>query len=52
MIGLAKRAPNWGVQSRFRVIYVGRSVCLSCPKCVGGITWAMHMLKVIFCGKN
>ena len=32
-----KRAPHWGVQSRFRVIYicrsVCRSVCLSCLKC-------------------
>ena len=26
LIGRAKRAPHWGVQSRFRVIYVGMSV--------------------------
>ena len=40
VIGRAKRAPHWGVQSRFRVIYM--SVCLSCvvQKSVGGITWA------------
>ena len=30
IIGRAKRAPHWAVQSRFRVIYM--SVCLSCPK--------------------
>ena len=43
IIGRAKRAPHWGVQSRFRVIYiclsVGRYVCRG-PKSVGGITWA------------
>ena len=27
IIGRAKRAPHWGVQSRFRVIYM--SVCMS-----------------------
>ena len=35
IIGRAKRAPHWGVQSRFRVIYVvGMSyvVCLSYVK--------------------
>ena len=26
LIGRAKRAPHWGVQSRFRVIYICRSV--------------------------
>ena len=26
VIWQAKRAPHWGVQSRFRVIYVGMSV--------------------------
>ena len=31
VIGRAKRAPHWGVQSRFRVIYV-MSECLSCQK--------------------
>ena len=37
----AKRAPHWGVQSRFRVInmYVGMYVCRG-PKSVGGNTWA------------
>ena len=38
VIGRAKRAPHWGVQSRFRVIYVGMSVVVQ--KSVGGITWA------------
>ena len=46
VIGRAKRAPHWGVQSRFRVIYVYMyiiyvcmSVCLVCQiNCVGGIT--------------
>ena len=45
IIGRAKRAPYWGVQSRFRVIYVvGMSyvVCrmsVVCQiNCVGGIT--------------
>ena len=28
VFGQAKRAPHWGVQSRFRVIYIGMSVCL------------------------
>ena len=43
IIGRAKRAPHWGVQSRFRVIYiymyVGMYVCCG-PKSVGGNTWA------------
>ena len=44
IIGRAKRAPHWGVQSRFRVIYVvGMSVCRNMSvvcqiNCVGGIT--------------
>ena len=39
VIGRAKRAPHWGVQSRFRVIYICMSVCLVCQiNCVGGIT--------------
>ena len=43
IIGRAKRAPHWGVQSRFRVIYICiyicMSVCLVCQiNCVGGIT--------------
>ena len=29
VIGQAKRAPHWGVQSRFRVIYMCRSVGMS-----------------------
>ena len=39
IIGRAKRAPHWGVQSRFRVIYICRYVCRG-PKSVGGNTWA------------
>ena len=35
LIGLAKRAPHWGVQSRFCMICVCRG-----PKSVGGITWS------------
>ena len=35
-IGRAKRAPHWGVQSRFRVIYICMlSVCLSYVKSRG-----------------
>ena len=46
VIGRAKRAPHWGVQSRFRVIYilymyVGMYVCRG-PKSVGGNTWAQR----------
>ena len=40
-VGQAKRAPHWGVQSRFRVIYIYMCVCRG-PKSVGGITWAKH----------
>ena len=36
-IGRAKRAIHWGVQSRFRVIYIMYVHRKS--KCVGGITW-------------
>ena len=32
IIGRAKRAPHWGVQSKFRVIYICRYVCLSWSK--------------------
>ena len=28
LVGRAKRAPHWGVQSRFRVIYICRYVCM------------------------
>ena len=44
VIGRAKRAPYWIVQSRFRVInviYMCACVCRG-PKSVGGITWAQH----------
>ena len=27
LVGRAKRAPHWGVQSRFRVIYLSMCVC-------------------------
>ena len=51
IIGRAKRAPHWGVQSRFRVIYIYMlSVCcmsVVCQiNCLGGITWPTRMLKV------
>ena len=45
IIGRAKRAPHWGVQSRFRVIYICWYICVSvvCQiNCVGGITWIKH----------
>ena len=56
LIGRAKRAPHWGVQSRFRVIYIyiccRYVVCLMsvvCQiNCLGGITWPMRMLKVFW----
>ena len=45
LVGRAKRAPHWGVQSRFHVIYICRYVCryvcmsVVCQiNCVGGIT--------------
>ena len=40
VIGRAKQAPHWGVQSRFHVMYI-MCVCRG-PKRVGGITWAKH----------
>ena len=43
VIERAKRAPHWGVQTRFRVIYMCRYVC-RVQKCVGGITWPKHAL--------
>ena len=50
LIGRAKRAPHWGVQSRFRVIYIYRGMSVVCQiNCVGGITWPTRMLKVILC---
>ena len=44
IIGRAKRVPHWGVQSRFRVIYICRYVwSVVCQiNCVGGITWTKH----------
>ena len=39
IVGRAKQAAHWGVQSRFRVIYIYVCVCRG-PKSVGGITWA------------
>ena len=43
IIGRAERAPHWGVQSRFRVIYIYICACVCRgPKSVGGITWAKH----------
>ena len=44
VIGRAKRAPHWGVESRFCVIYM--CVCRG-PKCARRITWPnTRMLKV------
>ena len=42
IIGQVKRAPHWGVQSRFRVIYV--LVCMSTimQKCLGRIMLPKH----------
>ena len=44
IVGRAKRAPHWGVQSRFRVIYiyVGLYVYVCQINCVGEITWTKH----------
>ena len=39
IIGRAKRAPHWGVQSRFRVIYYICQYVCRVRKCVGGITY-------------
>ena len=53
-IGRAKRAPHWGVQSRFRVIYVvGMSVCRSMSvvcqiNCIGGITYGLRACSKSF----
>ena len=41
VIGRAKQAPHWGVQSRFRVIYICRYVC-RVPKYIGSIMWPKH----------
>ena len=39
LVGRVKRAPHWGVQSRFRVIYIYVHVSVVCQiNCVGGIT--------------
>ena len=46
LIGRAKRAPHWGVQSRFRVIYM--SVCMSV---VCQITWN-HVNLTRACSKS
>ena len=49
VIGQAKRAPHWGVQSRCRVIYiVGMSYVVCQIYCVGGSMWPTHMIKVFF----
>ena len=43
VIGRAKRAPHWGVQSRFRVIYIYVHVSVVCQiNCVSGITRIKH----------
>ena len=48
VIGRAKRAPHWGVQSRFRVIYIYMSVCMSV---VCQITWN-HVNQTRACSKS
>ena len=49
VIGREKRAPHWGVQSRFRMIYVSRyGISVLGQKCIGGGSkWPTRMLKVI-----
>ena len=46
LIGRAKRAPHWGVQSRFRVIYIYMCVCRVCQ-----ITWN-HVNQTRACSKS
>ena len=41
IIGRAKRAPLWGVQSIFRVIYICRYVCVSGEKTKTGDSYQM-----------
>ena len=52
--GLLVFAGNWASEASptlgcsieiSRDIYMYRSVCLSCPKCVGGITWPTRMVN-------
>ena len=55
VVGRAKRAPHWGVQSRFRVIYIYMlSVCrmsVVCQiNCVGGITYGPRACSKSFFG--
>ena len=53
VIGQAKLAPHWGVQSRFRMIYVVGMlyiVCLSYVKS-RGITWN-HVNQTRACSKS
>ena len=40
IIGRAKRAPHWGVQSRFRVIYI---MCVYVYDCL----WETHTKKMV-----
>ena len=49
VVGRAKRAPHWGVQSRFQMLSVCQSMSVVCQiNCVGGITWPTRMLKVFW----
>ena len=54
LIGRAKRAPHWGVQSRFRVIYVvgmSESMSVVCQiNCVGRITCGPRACSKSFFG--
>ena len=52
-----KRAPHWGVQSRFRVIYICRYVVcrmsVVCQiNCVGGITYGPRACSKSFFGMD
>ena len=46
LVGRAKRAPQWGVQSRFRVIYIYMCVSVVCQ-----ITWN-HVNQTRACSKS
>ena len=50
VIGRAKRAPHWGVQSRFRVIYIYIYVVVCQINCVGGITCGPRACSKSFFG--
>ena len=51
VIGRAKRAPHWGVQSRFRVIYIYSYIYYICVSVVCQITWN-HVNQTRACSKS